>query len=168
MADVIEATDKILNKELTITDVEKDEFFRCFLEDESYTEEVSLFAGKFKVKFKTLTINENNEILTQIKLDEKAGTAEETDQYFITISMYRLGLALIAVNGVPFNTDANPQAVALSQDTDLTLTKLKAEVFKDWPTYKLTAVIDAFRTFEQKVIKLTAEVTDPNFWKAAK
>lgn len=165
MSDLKNAVDTV---GVEISAAEKDAFFRCFLADEPYTEEVGLFGDKFKVTFKTLTLAENNDVLKQIKLDQKSGVAEDTDQYFITISTYRLATALTHINGLEFNDGATEKVVQLANDPNLTLVKLKAQVFHDWPTYKLTAVIDAFRKFEQKVMKLTTEVTEPNFWKAAK
>ena len=170
MAEIEELKIDAEAEEIKITEAEKEEFFKCFLADKPYQEELELFGGKFKVKFKTLTINENEQVVAQVQLDQKNGEARNDDMYFITISTYRLAIALTDINGAAFQPEIDKRAVALqaSDNENITLVKARSAIFKNWPAYKLTAIVEAFSKFEKKVIKLTKETLDANFWTADK
>lgn len=157
-----------LYKEPVITEDNKEDFFRAFMTDEAYEEEVPLFGGKAKVKFTTMTVEQNNDILRQIAIDQELNLAKNQDEYFIKLMSRRLGLMLVELNGVPFAPEVTKEAFPLDPKTgDSYLVRKSTKVTEKWHSFKLSAIIEAFRTFEKKVENLTKETLNENFWKAA-
>lgn len=154
-----------LKEEVVLTDAEKERFFKCFLSDQLYVEEVSLF-GKWKLKFKALSVEENDDVMKQIAIDQERQEASSNDSYLITIMQYRLGQAILSLNGVPFCEELTREKVPFNRETGESYIKSKAKMFAKWPMYKLAAVTEAFRNFEQKIQKMAMEVTNESFWKA--
>lgn len=149
-----------------VTDADKERFFKQFLKDEPYYEEVSLFDNQFKVTFKGLTIDDQNSFFNQINLDKKNNADMSSLAYGTTMQFYRLAASLVDINGEPFAKDV----VVTPEDTQngVGLLKKKAALFDKLPTAKLYVLNNAFSEFERKVEFLSREVFTPNFWKAAK
>jgi hypothetical protein len=148
-----------------ITDADKERYFKSVLTDTPYEEIVELFGGQLKLKFRMLTVQENTDVVNQIIDDKKNGVASENDAYFITIASYRLALCLQSIDDKPFSTIA--KANFTSADLTDTYIKARQRPMLSWGTAKLSAFLDAFQTFEGKLIKLTNEVQSVNFWKAS-
>ena len=151
---------------VTVTNDEKERFFKCFLSDKPYTETVSLFGGKFVVVFRTMTIEENDDIFRQITIDQEKGLAANNDGYFIKITQYRLGVSIDSINGVPFLEDINSKLIEFNKIEGTSYITERAKELSSWQTFKLAGVLTAFREFEAKVLHLTNFLNDPNFWKA--
>lgn len=145
---------------INLTADEKDKFFKSFLSDKPYIESFSLMNGAFNVTFKTLSVAENGEVLRQVNKDQEGGTAKNNDSYFIQIMLYRLGLSIVAINNEPFEALLGP-----NKDEDSNVLH-RSKIFSTWPIYKLVGLQTVFRTFENKVLKLTSCLEDPDFWKA--
>jgi hypothetical protein len=150
---------------IDITEQDKENFLKSVLSDRSYEEAIPLFDGQLKVRFRSLTVQENTDVVNQIVADKKAGVAMDNDAYFITIATYRLGLALVSVDEKVYS-DINKDTYLTVGDNDSYIVA-RAKSFKSWPTYKLSLFLDAFQKFEAKIIKLTNEVQTVNFWKAS-
>jgi len=148
-----------------ITQGEKEKFFKCVLADTPYTETMELFDGQMTVEFRTMTVQENNDVVTQIAADRVAGTAQDNDAYFITLSTYRLALCIESIDGKPTKLPLK-EAFIKNIDSGDTYIAYRAKALKSWSTFKLAAFLEAFRTFEAKVVALTMEVQTKNFWKA--
>src|ERR1700743_1042351 len=124
---IAEAVNKQQN--IVITEQDKDAFFRTFLNDEPFIQDVSLFGGKLRLRFKTLSITENDQLLEQIKKDQNEGVADETDHYYVWISAYRLALSLTHVNGEAYREDLNEKSALLGAD-NMSLVKLRAQAIR--------------------------------------
>lgn len=158
-------TQKELPKTVNISDEDKENFYKSILADKPYEEVVSLFDDRIKLKFKSLTVQENNDVVNQIGVDRKAGLAAETDAYLITIAGYRLALGLVSIDDKPYSNISRDNFTALKDNE--TYLAARSKPMSLWSTAKMSAFLDAFRTFESKLIKLTSEVQNPNFWKAS-
>jgi hypothetical protein len=158
-------SDQPVNTEpqIKLSESDKETFFKCFLSETPYQEEYALFGGKFKVKFKTLSVEENEDVLKQIQLDNNKQVAESSESYFVSILLYRLGLSIVHINGEEFQPEVNKK----DYQGEGTYVAAKADIFKAWPIFKLAGVQHTFRQFEQKVLALTNELENPSFWKAA-
>ncbi len=163
-SDVLKALE---DNKVVVTELDKENFFKCFLADKPYREAIPLFGGKMKLTFRSLTMAENNLVFAEIKKDQTEGIAADDDAYFIKIQTYRVGLSLVEIDGSTFQEELTGAAIALMEEKT-SLVKLRAKIFDTWPIFKFTAVMDAFRQFENKVLKLTTEVRDQSFWQAAK
>jgi len=151
-----------------VTEQDKENFFKAFLSEKPYEEDVALFGGKYNVRFTTMSVAQNNEIFNQILLDQKKGLAANHDSYLIRVTLYRLGLSIVTLNGEPFAPEITKEKVKLEdKDDNLTYIFLKANVFDKWPVFKLSGILEAFRIFEQRHQLLTQEADNPDFWKAA-
>ena len=157
---------RVMNR-VKITDADKIAFYKCFLADKPFTETVKLF-GQFPVTFRTLTVTENNDVFRQVVFDQKNGTARNDDAYLITLVSYRVALSIQDMDGVPFLQEVNKENVKEDVEKGISYVSERARAFKSWPTFKLSALLDAFRVFDLKVIQLVEQVGDPNFWPAAK
>ena len=149
-----------------LTQGEKERFFKCVLNDSPFTDTISLFDGQMLVEFRTMTVQENNDVVAQIVADRVSGTAQDNDAYFITLATYRLSQCLVSIDGKPAKLPLK-EAFATNVDSTDTYVAYRAKTFKSWSTFKLSAFLDAFRAFEMKVIKLTGEVQNKNYWKAS-
>jgi hypothetical protein len=149
--------------ELTLED--KERFFKSILADKPYQETVYLFDGQLAITFKSLTVQENSDIVSQIVADRKNGTASDSDAYMITVSSYRLALSLVSIEEKAFSTITRASHVSMDEKDTYVLARMKPLLA--WTTPKLSVFLDAFQTFESKAIKLSAEVQTKNFWKAS-
>lgn len=148
-----------------ITEADKEAFFKCFLSDSPFFYDQSLLNGKLVVKFKTLTVEESDDVFRQISLDIKADKAPKDDSYLQTIVQYRLGLSVAEINHQPFAAEIQKDKVQPEGNT--TYVSQRAALLKQWPVPKLVAVTDAFNDFEKKTTYLIDQSLNPDFWKAA-
>jgi len=148
-----------------ISDEDKERFYKSVISDKPYEEVVALFDGALKLRFKAMTVQENTDVVNQIVADKQNGMAADNDAYFITIATYRLGLSLVTVNDQVFSTIMR-DSFSPSVEHD-TYVLARSNVIRNWATPKLSAFLDAFQTFEGKLLKLTTEVQSVNFWKAS-
>lgn len=157
------------NIKVVVTDEEKERFYKCFITDTTFEDEKPLFDGKTKVVFKSITVDENNDIWRQVSKDQAAGLAGGTESTLLLISIYRLAMSLYSIDGVPFFTlEITKDNYEVSIDKpNTTYVRAKADKFKDWGTFKCAIFLRAFAEFESKLFQLEKEVTTPNFWKAA-
>ena len=152
-------------KNIEITDEDKERFFKSMLADKPFEDTVSFFDGQLKLRFRSMTVKENNDVVAQITEDRKNGVAAENDAYMITISTYRLALSLISVDDQPYSTITKDNFQAFTEKDSYILARAKPML--EWGTARLSVFLDAFQLFEAKVIKLTTEVQSKNFWKAS-
>lgn len=148
-----------------IADEDKEKFLKAVLTDLPFQETVDLFDGQLKVTFRTMSVEENNDIVNQIAKDKEHGIAENSDAYFITISTYRLALCLLSIDDKDYSDIV--KASFKSEDPAVTYIRSRSLKVREWPTFKLSAFLDAFNKFEAKVVKLTNAVQQQNFWKAS-
>jgi hypothetical protein len=146
---------------ITLTKEDKENFFKSFLADKPFVASYQLMDGAFKVKFKTLSVAENSEVLKQVVKDQEEGTAKNNDGYFIQIMLYRLGISVIEINNLPFLPEVTKESCK-----EENYVAVRAKEFSNWPIYKLVGLQTVFRTFENKVLKLTGCLEEPDFWKA--
>jgi hypothetical protein len=152
-------------KTIEVSQEEKERFLKSIISDTPYEEVVHLFDKQLKARFKVLTVTENNDVVAQVMQDKKNGVAADTDAYLITLSAYRLALALVSVDDKPYSTITKDSFSPSHVDDSYILAR--ARLIFSWSTSKLSVFLDAFQKFEAKVIKLTSEAQNPNFWKAS-
>jgi len=150
-----------------ITDEDKENFFRAFLSDEPFSEVVPIFGGKFKMKFATMTVEQNDDLLQQIAVDQSLGLAKNQDSYFIRLLLRRLVTMLVSLNGVPFEPTLTKEAFPIDTKTGDSFLVRRANILEKKYAFKLAIIIEAFRGFEKKVDVLSKEALNENFWKAA-
>ena len=136
---------------IIITEEDKERFFKSILSDKCYEETMSLFDGQLKVKFRAMTVQENSDVVGQIELDKKDGIANETDSYYITISCYRLAMCLVSVDDKQYSSVTKENFSASTENDTYILARVKT--ISSWSTSKLSAYLDAFQAFENKLVK---------------
>jgi hypothetical protein len=153
--------------EFTFTLEEKINYFRASqpMSDRPYEETLTRMGGHLKLKFRTMTVQQNNDVYRQIELDKTAGIAKNEDNYLITIMQYRLAQCLVSVNGKLFEEEVDADT---EDEGYVSYVKKKAEVFKSWQVHTLSIVLEAFGVFEKRVMKLTEETRSPDFYAAVK
>lgn len=144
---------------------DKERFFKSILADKPYEEAIKLFDGQVTVRFRTMTVQENSDVVNQIVADRKLGVAADNDAYFITISTYRMGICLVSIDDTPFSSITKETYTPFTENDSYILARSKP--IKLWSTARLAVMLDAFKSFEAKLIKLTKEVQTQNFWKAS-
>jgi hypothetical protein len=152
-------------KDMVISSEDKERFFKSILADKPYDETVDLFDGQLKLTFRAMTVAENTDVVNQIVADRKNNTASDTDAYFVTISTYRLAMSLVSVDSQPYSL-ISKEGFTSPIDND-TYVLARARLMTQWSTPKLSMYLDAFSRFERKLVKLSSEVQNPNFWKAS-
>ena len=144
---------------------DKERFFKSILADKPYEEVISLFDDQVKVRFRAMTVQENTDVVNQIVADRKLGIAADNDAYFITVSTYRMGLCLMTIDDNPYCTVTKENFAPFTENDTYILARSKP--MRSWSTARLAILIDAFKRFEGKLVKLTSEVQTQNFWKAS-
>lgn len=160
-------SEEIVEKEMNISEEDKIAFFKCFLGDTPYEEEYSLFDGKFKIVFRTMTTKQTTDVFNQLRQAQINSELTNDPNYIVTLTNFRLGLCIVSIDGVPFATDIDEDTYKPTDAYDSYI-KAKAANFKSWPIFKLSAIVDAFKKFEHKVVALTDAIQTENFWIAAK
>lgn len=147
----------------SLTNEEKENFFKAFLADKPYTAKEKLFQGKMELTFSTLSVDQNNAILRQMEYDKESGMARNTDYYLIRVIQYRIASSLIAIDGKMFAKDITEATKPDNKEKGETFLIHRLELMKDWPVYKVSSVTDAFNRFEKRVRALTEESSRENF-----
>lgn len=148
-----------------ISEADKENFYKSILADKPYEKTMPLFDEQFRIRFRTMTVQENSDVVKQIVHDRAAKKDSDTDAYFITIASYRLAVSLMSVNDEPFTTISRD--IYSPVDEHDTYVAGKARIIQQWSTCKLSLFLDAFQKFEAEVIKLSNAVQTANFWKAS-
>jgi hypothetical protein len=138
------------------------------LADKPYEEEFKLFNDEFKVTFRSLSVGENNDVFKQVIYDQQQGVPKTDEAYFVTLVTYRAATTISKLQGEPFQPELTRDNFKEDKEKGLTYVRARAAIFDTWPAFKLQALLEAFRVFELKVVHLTEQVTDPNFWKPEK
>lgn len=154
--------------DIEITDQEKEDFFKAFMANKPYTRTEDLFGGKLQVTFRSLTVKESSEVFDQLRREQLHDIINNDATYILKLSNYRMALALVDVGGEPYCPNITREHYLLDEKnpTDSYIVA-KAEELQNWHIYKLTPIAEAFKRFESRLIKLSTEVNDQNFWKAA-
>ena len=101
----------------------------------------------------------------QIVLDKDHKVAKDNDGYFVHVTLYRLAMSLKELDGQPFGPKVTKESV--KEEGATSYVSERAALFNNMPAFKVSALLDVFNYFEQKVAQLTRVVKDPTFWKAA-
>ena len=159
-----ETTDLTL-KDVKVTEEEKLEFYKVFLADKPYQSTESLFDGKFKITFSSLSAKQTKDIFEQLRKDQLVDEVTTDANYMMTLTNYRLGQAVVSINDEPFAPELALGKYKPKNEND-SYVKAKGAVFGEWSVFKLSAVADAFKKFEDKLVYLTREIQTENFWAA--
>jgi hypothetical protein len=152
-------------KPVAVTEEEKIEFYKAFLSNKAYIGSESLFDKQFNIKFKSLTVRETMAVFDQLRKDQLSNYINTDSNYMMALTNYRLGIAIVEINDQEFQPEIT-KATYKPENTDDSYIKERAKIFDEWPAFKLGALAEAFRTFEDKVVYLTKEIHTENFWKA--
>ena len=150
---------------LPLTDKDKENFWKAVITNEKFIDTVELFDGKHKLTFSGITVEENEDVLKQFKLDEKNGLSSSDNAYFVQLVSYRLGVSLFKIDGADYLPEVS-KARFVPTDTT-TYVAARSEPFKKWNAFKLSAYINVFNQFEDKITRLGKEIQTQNFWKAS-
>jgi len=148
-----------------VTDEEKIEFYKAFLADKPFSSEVELFNGNFKIGFRSLDVLESSEVFEQLRKDQVSGEVSTDSSYMLMLTNYRLANSLVSIDGQPFQPELTREKYTGKDETYL---KARSKALMSWPIFKLSAVAEAFKSFEEKVQFLTNEIQTADFWQAVK
>ena len=143
-----------------LTDSERENFFKAFLSDQPYEETITTCGGRLKLRFRSLSVAENELILQQQRHDGDNEIVRTDEAYVLRVIQYRLASSLISINDVPFFPAKLKTENSDKKNTYLT--QCLAEI-ASWPIFKLSNITDAFHRFEQRVVALTEESFKENF-----
>jgi hypothetical protein len=160
--EIIEEAEK-----LGVTEENKIDFFKSFLADKPYVEKFQLFDGQATVTFKSLSSKETKAIFDQLKKDERNLALTNDPSYAMTLSNYRVGMAIISMDDEELAPDVTLDNFK-PDDEDDSYVKSRASLLDNWNVFKVGAITDAFNKFESKLMFLTNHIQTRNFWKAVK
>lgn len=155
-----------LNKapEVEVTDEEKEEFFKCFLKDIPYSSIVPIFNGKTTIELSAMTVQENIDISLALKNEQVVGLGLPTSSWLTELMCYKLAACLKKIDDKPFEAEYTPT----ENDPSYRYIEEKAKKLRTMSLFKLSALTEAMKQFELKVLTLTNNITDAksNFWQA--
>ena len=149
-----------------VTEEEKQEFYKCFLSDTPYTGIEKLFDGQYTIEYRSLTVQQSADVFEQLRKDQLQMEISSDANYMMALTNYRLGQAIVKINDVPFIPDITRELYEV-EDKSETYIKAKAAILKTWHVFKLSALAEGLKAFEDKMVYMTKEINTPNFWKAA-
>ena len=155
--------DKLKEIKEKLTEQDKEAFFKAFISDQPYQDTLVRFKGALKLKFSTLTVEQNNHILEQQRFDIEKGIAKNNDEYMIKVIQYRIAAGLTAINDELFGKGIDMAAFPANKEKGETYLLKRIEAMAKWNTFKLGNITDAFNEFEMKVQALTEESFKENF-----
>lgn len=153
----------------TLSDEDKIEFFALFLGGERFRKEISLIGDKLKVRFRSLTLVENELIDRQLGLDVKEGRILGDGDWLAALANYRFAASLerIAAAG-QISQDIPPLEIAAKNYAADGGTGVPGyhqwlckEVIRHEPVRRVLAL--SYRDFQRLVEHLEVAVFDPNF-----
>ncbi len=161
---------EVVNKDDTvekipITEKDKESFLKAVLSDKSYEDTLELLDGTLKITFKAASVEENEDLMKQFRMDEKNGLSSNDNAYFTRLVAYRMGVSLVKINGVPYLPNVTKEKVVADDKT--TYVSVRADSFNAWPVFKLSSFVNIFLQFEDKIVRLGKEIRTTNFWKAS-
>lgn len=149
-----------------VTQEEKILFYKAMLSDQPFVLTESLLAGGLQLELRALSVDDQMQVYDQLKKDQFNNLLTNDSNYLTALTCYRLALSVSKLNGtalftdeVELDDDGKPKESVLTHRTK----KIKA-----WPVFKVSAITEAFKKFEDKIVELTNAVMDPSFWEAAK
>ena len=98
---------KSVIQDLPITEDDKNRFFDMLLMGENYTEEFQRMNGKIKVKFRSRTRIEEEDILRQIQQDFADNVIKTDGLYVNRLNLYNLLTQTVSIDGVSVVADKN-------------------------------------------------------------
>lgn len=150
-----------------VTEEEKTAFFKAFLADKPFTATDSMLDGAFTVEFQSLSVQQSTDIFDQLRRDQQKQLITNDSTYMMALTNYRLAQAIVSIGDKPFQPEFSADKYKPVDDSDSYI-KAKAAILKTWSIFKLSAIAEAFKGFEDKILFLTKEIQSENFWKAAK
>lgn len=157
-----------IEPKVELTEQDKINFFKSFLADEPFTDTLTSFGGVLKLKFRSLTSNENMDIYSELKKLQNAGELTTDANYITQLTCSRLALTLSAINDEPFCPDITAAVYPATKDSEENYITKRTAIVKNWSVHKLTTIADSFKLFENKLMALIKEVQTENFWPADK
>lgn len=150
-----------------ITEAQKEAFFKTFLADQLYQETFELLGGNFVIVIRSISMEENADILKQIAYDRVANRISPNDDYYLSrVSHYRLGISLVSINDKPFAEEITRETKPGDSKTGTSYVSERADLLAKWPMVKLAAVQTKMGELDQRVLSLLDSVSNRDFWKA--
>jgi hypothetical protein len=161
-------------RKIEVTEQEKEEFFKSFLSDTPFKKEIPLFGGKAVALFSVMTVKQNDDVFIQIGVDRANGFDVARDNYLNQVGLYRLAASLVWIKDEQGVYIYSAEAVSPEVDekttretTKDTYLGVRVKHFDTWSYAKAAVIMEAFRSFEGKVLTLVSEVNNADFYKAA-
>lgn len=158
-------------KKIEVTDEEKEAYWKSIMSDQLFYWTTSLLGGKIKITYRTLSVEENNDVYKQFQMDREASRARADEGYFYLMTIYRAALAVHSVEVDGEVKEFLPEFIKANIKDDLknhtSYVHARATQLFGWPDQKLKLYLAGYDEFEQKCFRLTEEVKNKDFWKAA-
>lgn len=158
-------TEALVNeKDITVSDIEKDLFLKALLNDTPYCLTISLFGGQLNVEIQSRSHYEQRRIFDIATKDRNEGIFQATDYAMMVtrVQEYCAALQIRRINGELFSDISLMPGGDLSEETKILRQFVtdKLENSKRW-----TALVNAMRVFETKCATLHTMAANEDFWK---
>lgn len=159
--------DENLYKDVEVTEVEKENFYKSVLSDKPFGLDFSIFDNQFKLTLRALYTAENQDILYWLDKERDSGLLTTSDIYYMRMMNFRLAVSLQTLNDTPFAPELTRETEPIVKDGKSNYLLSRVNILEKWPAFKLVAFQSVYKDFELKVMKLTASIKTPGFWKAS-
>lgn len=155
------------NQDVTVTDIEREVFIKCVLNDQPVKLAIELYNGRFKVEIRSRSTFEQKRVFDVLELDRKETviTPDNVAEMVSRMQYYMAALMVERINGEVFSElrlepgsgDAAAHAKLLRAQVQKTMEKM---VGVRW-----NSILTALRLFENKCAKMNTEALNEGFWK---
>lgn len=154
------------NVEALVKKEHKDEFLRCLVTGERYTERFSLFGGSLIAVIRCRSVDETDAIDTYMRRKVAIGDIRYDAEYANLMRLVLITAQVQELNGVQYGTLKAPLKFVETKDAmnppaweeDLAIWRAKPDVI-------ISALTGAVLEFEARYWHMVGHSTDVNFWK---
>lgn len=153
------------NIEALVSKEHKDEFLRCLVTGERYTERFSLFGGALKAVIRCRSVDETDAIDTYMRRKVAIGDIRYDAEYANLMRLVLITAQVQEINGVTYGTLRAPLKFVETKESmeppawEEDLAKWKAR-----PDVIISALTGAVLEFEARYWHMVGHSTDVNFW----
>ena len=154
------------NVEALVQKEHKDEFLRCLVTGERYTEKFSLFGGSLTAVIRCRSVDETDAVDTYMRRKVATGDIRYDAEYANLMRLVLITAQVQELNGVRYGTLKAPLKFVETKDAmnppaweeDLAIWKAKPDVI-------ISALTGAILEFEARYWHMVGHSADVNFWK---
>jgi hypothetical protein len=155
------------NQDIPISDIEREVFIKCVLNDSPVRLTVELYGGKLKIELRSRTTFEQKRVFDVLDLDRKENivTPDNVAEMVSRMQYYMAALMVERINGELFSELKLEPGTGQASDHAKLLRAQVSNTIEKMTGVRWNSILNALRMFENKCAKMNTEALNEGFWK---